>query len=333
MQTYDSILNQIQQGLVAPIYLLMGEEAYFIDQVEAALEAHLVEEASRAFDYTLVYGKEVKIPELLETAKRYPMMAQKQLLVVREAQYMEKSVEPLAVYAQKPQPQTVLVICWKHKSLDKRSKLYKAIQKNGVVLDAKPLYENQIPGWISATAKRMQLQLQPEAIQLLAASIGADLQTLENGLEKLRLMFSPQEAIGVKAIETHIGISKDYNNFELQRALGERNTALALTIANYLGNHPKKHPLVLTLSTLHRYFQKIISYHALPDRSQAAKVLGVNPYFLKEYQSAAQKYSMKQSAQVLEEIYTYDLKSKGVGAVNKSSKDLLQELTMRILSV
>lgn len=333
MQTYDTIIKTIQQRKFSPVYLLMGEEPFFIDGVEEALEAQLVDEGTKAFDYTLVYGKEAKIPEILEVAKRYPMLGEKQLLVVREAQYMDKNLDALAAYAQNPQPQTVLVICWKHKSLDKRSKLYKAIHKNGVVLEAKPLYDNQVPGWIASAAKHHGLDVSPEAIQLLTSSVGADLQTLENALKKLQLVLGSGTRIGVEAIEAHVGISKDYNNFELQKAVGERNAALVMQIANHMGDHSKKHPLVLTLSTLHRYFMKIISYHALPNKGQAAKVLGVNPYFIREYELAARNFSMKQSAQVLEEIYVYDLKSKGLGAVNKDSKALLQELLLKILSV
>ncbi|MGC6479743.1 MAG: DNA polymerase III subunit delta [Flavobacteriaceae bacterium] len=330
MQTYETIINQIQKGQFSPIYLLMGEEPYFIDQVEAALEAQLADEASKAFDYTLVYGKEAKIPELLEVAKRYPMLSEKQLLVVREAQYMDKNLEPLATYAQQPQPQTVLVICWKHKSLDKRSKLYKAIQKTGVVLEAKPIYDNQVPNWIQQAAKGLHLKLTPEAVQLLAASIGADLQAIENALKKIRLVMGAEATVDLSAVESHVGISKSYNNFELQKAIGERNIPQALKIAAHMGDHPKKHPLVLTLSTLHRYFLKIISYQALTNKQQAAQALGINPYFVREYQLAAQHYSMKQCAQALAEIYDYDLRSKGLGAVNKTPKAHLQELLMKI---
>ena len=333
MKETQNILSSIAKGIFSPVYLLTGTEPYLIDHVAEALMASVVDAAARDFDLSILYGKETSIAHIIESAKRFPMVGERQLIVVREAQYLSKSIDELTPYALHPQPQTVLVICYKHHKIDKRKKVVKTIKEKGVLMETKPLYDNQISSWIVDRAKAHNFQCPPQAAALLTASLGNDLGKLNNALEKLSYSLPQQTTITSDHIERYIGFSKAFNNFELQHALGQRNLSLSLRIIQYMAENPSQNPFVLTLSVVFNFFQKLFIYHGLSNRTDAARVLGVNPYFVKDYQAATGVYSMKQTADVLIVLKKIDLKSKGVGANNLPLEQLLKEMILSIVSV
>ena len=311
----------------------MGAESFLIDQVADKLLQTLVDESARDFDLSIFYGKDTSIDHIIETAKRYPMVGARQLILVREAQYLDRSIDQLLAYAQSPQSQTVLVLCYKHKKLDKRKKVVKAIMEKGVVLETKPLYDNQVSSWILQRATHFGFKCQPHASALLTSFLGNDLGKLNNAFEKLSYSLPAHTEISPDHIERYIGYSKAYNNFELQNALGQRNLSMALRIVQYMAENPTQNPFQLTLTVMFNFFQKLFIFHGLPNPADAAKVLGVNPYFIGDYKAAAKVYSMKQTAAVMTILRDFDLKSKGVGANNAPLDALLKEMILSIVSV
>ncbi len=326
MQDYQKLISQLQKRQFSPFYLLAGEESYFIDQFVETLTSVLVDEQAAAFDHTILYGKETSVSQIIEAAKRFPMMAERQLVVVKEAQYIDKQLDDLAHYVEQPTPTTTLVFCWKNKSFDKRKKLYKAAVNKAVVFNSKPLYDNQVGPWIETQSRVLGISLTPEAIRLLQDFIGADLHRIKKALEKLKFIIGSGQTIDPATIEYHIGISKEYNNFELQKAIGKRNFSKTIQIAAYLAQNQKHYPLVLTISSLFNYFLRLMQYHALDNKKEAPKLLGVSPYFIHEYQEAAHHYSMKKCSAVLDAIYQADLKSKGLIGNASSAEAILKKL-------
>ena len=330
MEDVKRIVGDIRSGNFKPIYFLMGEEAYYIDQIAGFLEDHVLEPHERDFNQMVLYGRDVSVDDIISQAKRYPMMAERQVVIVKEAQDLSRTIEQLAAYVENPQPTTVLVVCYKYKTLDKRKKLYKALNKAGELFESKKLYENQVPDWIRRVLKGRGYTIEPKAAQMLVEFIGTDLSKINNELEKLQLIVPQGTAISPEIIEESIGISKDFNNFELQKAIGQRDIKKAYNIAYHFAQNPKNHPLVMTVALLYSFFNKLLKYHALPDPGAAPKVLGVNPYFIKDYQVAARNYPMKRVSAIIKGIRKVDLKSKGVGAQNMSQGDLLKELLITI---
>ena len=334
MQAFYTLLSKIEKEQFSPIYLLSGTESFYIDTVLAALTSKLVEEASRDFDYTLFFGKEAQATEIVESAKRYPMIAKYNLVVVKEAQQLPSSAfDELASYAVHPTPQSIVVLCHMHSAFDKRKKLYKAIEKAGEVLTVKPLYDNQIPQWINQYAHSIQLQLTPTAVELLATYVGANLARLASELKKLKLAAQVDETLDVDAIEKHIGISKVFNSFELQKAIGLGNFSLAFQIVQYLNRNAKANPLVLVLSSLHSYFQKLLLLKGVSNPKNAAANLGVSPYFLKEYETAANRFSMRQLTVALSCVFEADLKSKGITSAQSGSEEILETLLLKLFTL
>ena len=333
MKETQQILSSIAKKNFAPVYLLMGTEPYFIDEITDALYTAVVDESARDFDLTVVYGKETSVDQIVEAAKRFPMLGELQLIVVKEAQYLDRTLDQLANYCAAPQPQTVLVLCYKHKKVDKRKKVLKNIVANGIVLETKPLYDNQIGPWIEKRGQKYGFQFHPQAVAMLVSFLGNNLGKVDKELEKLTLSLPAGSTIHPEQIEEYIGYSKDFNSFELQNALGQRNLELSFRIVKYMGGNPSQFPMVLTLTVLFNFFQKIFMYHGLQSPADAPKVLGVSPFFLKDYQLAAKKYNMRQTAQVLSLLKTYDLKSKGVGANNLPMEELMKEMILKIVSV
>lgn len=282
MSQPNSILKDIKNKKFAPIYFLSGEEPFFIDQVSKAIESDVLTEDEKGFNQTILYGNDVEMADVLALAKQFPMGAERQVVIVKEAQHLFRSIDQLESYAENPQPSTVLVFNYKGKSLDKRKKLYKTLQKNSVVLETKRIYDNQIPDWIETTAKEMGMNLEAKSKFMMAESLGSDLGRIYNELQKLKILAETGN-ITPEIIQKNIGISKDYNNFELRNAIETRNAVKAFKIANYFSQNPKDNPLVVTLSILYQTFSNIIVYHTLSDKSQSnvAKELGLHPFFVK----------------------------------------------------
>ncbi len=325
-----SIISGIKSGDVKPIYFLMGEEAYYIDGIAKYIEDTILSEEEKGFNQMVLYGRDVSVEDIISSAKRYPMMAERQVVIVKEAQDLSRTIENLVPYAENPQPTTVLVVCYKYKTLDKRKKLAKVIGKTGVLFEGKKLYENQVPDWIRRVLAGRGYTITPKASQMLVEFLGNDLGKVNNELEKLQLIIEPGEQITPQLVEENIGISKDFNNFELQNAIGEKDIKKAFRIIQHFAQNPKNHPLVMTMALLYNFFSKLLKYHALANKADAPKVLGVNPYFIKDYQLAARNYPMKKVSAIIASIRKIDMKSKGVGAANLSQGDLLKELLVKI---
>lgn len=332
MEEVKHIVNQIKSGDIKPIYLLTGEEPYFIDFLSDYIEKNLLTEDEKAFNQMVLYGRDVTIDDIVSHAKRYPMMAERQVIIVKEAQELSRTIDNLETYCKNPQPTTVLVICYKYKKIDKRKTFYKTIKAKGVILDEKKLYENKVAPWISKALASKGYQISPKAAQMLVEFLGNDLGKISNELDKLTQILKPEQQITPELIEKNIGISKDFNNFELQNALGSKDINKAFRIINYFAQNPKDNPLVMTVALLYSFFSKVLKYHALPNKNTAAKELGLNPYFVKDYQLAAKNYPMRKVSGILAALRQTDMKSKGVGAANVSDGDLLKELLVEIFN-
>ncbi|MEM9648982.1 MAG: DNA polymerase III subunit delta [Bacteroidota bacterium] len=333
MEQVKEIVTNIKQGNPSPIYFLMGEEPYYIDKISQYVAENVLTEDEKGFNQMVLYGKDTSVDDIVGNAKRFPMMAQHQVVIVKEAQHLSRTIENLTSYAEQPQPTTILVICYKYKKLDKRKKLYKTIQKNGVLFESKKLYENQVSEWIRRTLSGKKYKITPKASQMLVEFLGTDLSKISNELDKLSLVVPKGEEITPELIEQHIGISKDYNNFELKKAIGERNVGKATRIVDYFAQNPKDNPFVVTVTLLNTFFTQLLQYHGLKDHSpgNVAKVLGVSPYFVNEYTVAAKNYPMKKVSHIISSLRTLDLKGKGVGANNMAQRELLKELLTEIV--
>ena len=327
------IVNDIRKGILRPIYFLYGEEPYYIDKISDYIASKVLTEEEKGFNQMVLYGKDVSIEDIVGNAKRYPMMAEKQVVIVKEAQHLSRTIENLASYVKNPQMTTVLVICYKYKKLDKRKPLYKAVKKDGVVFESQVLKDYKIPAWIQKTGKNVGFSIPQKSAMLLAEHLGTDLGRIVNELNKLTLMLPQGIEITPSHIEEHIGISKDYNNFELKKAIGERNVLKATKIVSYFAQNPKDHPFVLTVTLLNMFFTQLLQYHGLKDHSpkSVATTLRINPYFVDEIQTAARNFPMKKVSQIISHLREMDLKGKGVGATNINQADLLKELLVKIL--
>ena len=334
MDDVKKLVTDIKNKNLAPIYLLMGEEAYYIDKISDYIEANVLAEEEKGFNQMVLYGRDVTIEDIVGNAKRFPMMADKQVVIVKEAQDLSRTIEKLADYAKNPQPSTVLVICYKYKSIDKRKAVYKTIKKVGVVFESKKFYDNQIPDWIRRTLSTKGYKIAPKASQMLVEFLGTDLSKINNELEKLQIVLPQGTEISPLHIEVNIGISKDYNNFELRKAIGSRDDAKAFKIINYFGDNPKDNPMIVTVSLLFSFFSQLLQLHGMSDKSprNVASALRVNPYFVNEYLDAARHFPMRKVSGIIAVIREFDLKSKGVNANAVPQKDLLKELLVRILS-
>ncbi|MFV8224640.1 DNA polymerase III subunit delta [Christiangramia aquimixticola] len=334
MDEAKQIVSDIQKGNIKPIYFLMGEEPYYIDRIADFISDNLLTEEEKGFNQMTIYGRDTSIEDIVSNAKRFPMMAERQVVIVKEAQDLSRTIENLASYAENPQPTTVLVVCYKYKKIDKRKKLHKTISKTGVVFENKRLYENQVGSWIMKTLKSRDYDISPKAAQMLVEFLGIDLGKIDNELQKLQLICKEGTTITPELIEENIGISKDFNNFELTKAIGAGDTVKAHRIINYFAQNPKDNPLIVTISLLFGYFSKILQYHGLQDKSKAAvaKQLKVNPFFVSDYASAARNYPMKKVSNAISLLHETDVKSKGVGATNIPQGDLLKELLVKIMN-
>jgi DNA polymerase-3 subunit delta len=338
--TADDILKDLKNRKYKPLYLLHGDEPYFIDQVSNFAEHQLLPEAEKGFNQTVLYGKDTDIMTVLNAAKRYPMMADYQVVLVKEAQDMKwgrddddkKSINPLLNYLENPLPSTILVFCYKYGKFDKRKKTYKAIEKNGVIFESAPLYDSKIPGWIETFVTGKGYQINPQASAMLAEYLGNDLSKIANEMEKLMLNVPAGQLITMQHVQDNIGISKEYNVFELQSALSRKDPFKVNQIINYFEANPKANPIVLVLGNLNNFFSKVLLYHYAKDRSpqSLARELGVSPYFIKDYELAARNYNYAKSMQVISLLREYDLKSKGVDS-NASNGELMKELMFKIL--
>ncbi len=331
--TAEKILSELKAGSYHPVYFLMGEESYYIDLITNYISEHVLDEGEKSFNQTVLYGKDTDTAGIINTAKRYPMMAERQVVIVKEAQNL-KDIDDLVYYVKQPLKSTLLVINYKYKKLDKRKVLYNELKEHAVVFESNRLYDDKIPGWISAYLSTRNINIESKASRLLTEFLGNDLSKIVNELEKLIItMEGPGNTITSALIERNIGISKDYNNFELQKALIQKDALKAFRIVDYFDKNQKNNPYVVTIAILFAFFSKVLNLHFLKDRSKGnvALALRVSPYFVSDYQAAARRYDPRKTVEVIALLREYDLKSKGVGNVSTPPGDLLRELIYKIL--
>ena len=334
MDEVVKIVNDIKQGNIKPLYFFMGEEPYYIDRLTEYIENNVLSEEEKGFNQMVLYGKDVSIEDVVSNAKRYPMMADRQVVIVKEAQELSRNIEKLESYADNPQPSTVLVFAYKYKTLDKRKKITKLLEKNGLVFESKKLYENQVADWIKRVLSGKNYTIEPKAAAMLVEFLGNDLSKINNELEKLMIILPAGNTITPRLIEDNIGISKDYNVFELRKAIGERDELKAYRIADYFSQNPKDNPLVMTTGLVFGFFSQLLQYHGLKDKnpSNVAKLLRINPYFVKDYDIALRNYPMRKVSSIVATLRDIDVKSKGVGANSIPQSDLLKEMLVKIFN-
>lgn len=331
--TYEQIIPDLENKIYHPVYFLTGEEPYYIDKITDYIEKNVLTESEKTFNQTILYGRDTDIGTVINTAKRYPMMSNHQVVILKEAQSI-KQIDTLLHYISNPLKSTILVINYKYKNIDKRTKFYKALKQDTVFFESKKLYDNKIPDWIRQYLGKKNIEIDPGIGMILTDFLGNDLSKIVNELEKLIIVLPKgKNRITAEIVERNIGISKDFNNFELHKALGKKEVVKANRIINYFGKNPKDNPITLTLSSLYFYFSKVLTYHFVKDKSQSnlASKLKVAPYFVQEYKVAASNYSPAKLSSIISLLRKYDLKSKGIGNISMSEGDMLKELIYMIL--
>jgi len=331
--TYEQIISDLKNRIFKPVYFLAGEEPYYIDLITEYIQEKVLPEAEKAFNQIILYGDDTNIAAIIDTARRFPMMASHQVLIIKEAQTLKK-LDDLIIYLEKPLLSTILVFSYKYKTIDKRTKLFKILESHGVYFESARIRDYLIPAWIERYLMIKGIKTEPSASAMLTEYLGTDLHKIVNELEKLIITLpAGKPVITTTLIEKNIGISKDYNNFELQKAIGEKNVLKANMIVHYFADNPKDNPITLSIASLFGFFSKLLTFHYLTDKTKnnVASVLKVNPFFVKEYENSASKYNVSKTVQIISLLRTYDLKSKGYGDPGTDPGDLFKELVFRIL--
>ncbi len=331
----NKIKASIKKKEFQPIYFFYGDEPLFIDELCELLEKTVVAEEHKGFDQSIFYGKDTDVDQLVSAAKRFPMISEKQFILVKEAQALGTKISGLASYFEQPSPSTVLVLAYKKKKIDKRKKIFKAVLENATVFESKRLYENQIPAWISNYLKSNGLGLGPEVSPLLVDFLGTDLGAIRKQLDKLVLNLEKGQMVTAATIEEFIGINREYNLFELQKALALGNRVKCYRIIHYFEKNPKAAPLPLMIGSLFNFFQKLYTYHHFPRKSDAElqKIMGLHSaFFVKEYRAAARIFTPKRCSTILGYLLQYDLRSKGVNDNSSPPAELMRELLFHIFN-
>lgn len=332
---FEDLIQQIRHKQFAPVYFLEGDEAFFIDEIFDALEEEVVAPAERDFNQTILYGKDTDILTIIAEARRFPMMAERVLVLVREAQHLKKGeLEKLEAYVEQPNSQTVLAFAYKGKKLDKRLKLAKLIKSKGVLFESKSPYDNQIPHWIENQAKSMGLRMDGMAVRLMAEYLGTDLGRIHSELRKLKMVVADGQIVDSDLVAEQVGIHKDYNVFELTKALSHGDRRKVVQIAQYAVANPKEMVPVMVLAMLTSYFERIIRLQTMSSSANnLASVLGVHPMFVSEYEKAAQRYPLKQSVKAMELLYRADQKVKGIGTGTTDTQEWMRELFLQLIHI
>jgi DNA polymerase-3 subunit delta len=330
--THSEIIASVKNRIFSPIYYLQGEETYYIDLICKTIEDTVLSEIEKDFNQTTLYGRDTDIQTIISYAKRFPMMASHQLIIIKEAQDLKK-IDELLSYIENPQPSTILVFCHKYGKLDGRKKVSEKLKKNYVLFESKKLYDNQIAGWIVSHITELGFGIGQKASMILAEYIGNDLSRITNEVQKLLIGAKNGHKISEQDVQDRIGISKDFNVFELQRALGLRDIFKANQIIQYFASDPKNHPLVMIIPILYNYFINLGVIQSLKDKSSrsVASELGINPFFANDFIAAAGRYTNVKIIKIIGYLREYDAKSKGINNQNASNEDLMKELIFKIL--
>ena len=330
MQDYNKILLNIKKENYSPFYLLSGKENYFIDSISSIIVNKIVQESSKEFDFTKFYGQDTSASEIIESARRFPMLSKYNLIIVNEAQNMRISeYDYLAKYVSQPSEHSIIIFCYKNKEFDKRKKLYKNVKIYGEFGNFRKINDNQLLNWIRVRANNIRLEISPIATELLVSNIGNNLSRLDSELKKLKIIVSDGGTVNQEHIEKYIGISKDFNTFELQSAIGLGYFSKAFQIVKFLSSNLKDNSIGPILGSLHSYFQKLILLKTVGNHINR---VGIHPYFINEYKRVSERFSLKQISQALEYIMKADLKSKGIGGYKKN-ETVLEELVLKLFSI
>jgi DNA polymerase-3 subunit delta len=353
LSDFNSILADLKKKKYHPVYFLMGEEPYFIDKISDILEKEVLDESEREFNLSVLYGQDVNLQAVISEAKGFPMMGDRKVVIIKEAQNIKGLIEkgdaeeegsgkkekekdkkhPLLAYLEHPQPSTILVFCCKYKTVDKRTSFAKGLVKHAILFHSEKIRDYKIQEWIAGYMKEKSYNIGPKALMMLAEYLGTDLSKIVGEVEKLMISLKPGGEITPELIQANIGISKEYNSFELNDAFGKKDVLKANRIINYFGSNEKDHPMVLTMASLYNYFQKLLIIQFLPDKSKeaASRAIGVHPFIVTDYLNAARGYSVGKLKQIFAQLHEYDLKRKGVDSGSASQGELLKELTFKIL--
>lgn len=333
--TAREILQDLKNKIFHPVYFFYGEEPFYIDELTSFIEDNALNEADRDFNQQILYGRDVSAQDVVDISRRFPMMSNYQVVIVKEAQEIDKW-DALEAYFKKPSATTILVINHKYKKLDKRKSLYKALNKNkqAVLFESAKLYDDKLPGWITQRVQELNFLIKPQSALLIADHIGNDLSRINNELSKLMINLKPGETITNDHIEEHIGISKEFNVFELNKALSNKDIYRALRIVQYFESNPKSNPLFVIIPVIYSFFVKVLLYHQF--QKEEPKVLsaklGINAFFLREYQAAARNYSISDIKKIMSDIHDLDLKTKGLNTSNSLSYGPLKEFIMNYVA-
>lgn len=333
----DQVLEQLRNGVYHPIYFLQGDEAFFIDAIAGFIEENVLNEAEKGFNQIIMYGKDSSIDEILTNARRFPMMSTRQVLIIKEAQEIQnfgrQDVQKLFQnYVENPQPATVLVLCYKYKTLDGRKKLTRALMDQAVFVDCQRIYDNKIPAWISNYVKSKNASVDQVTAQLLSDYIGNNLERISGEIDKILLNLEPPARIDTDAVQKYVGISKDYNVFELQKALVVKDAVKAQKIVKYFASNPRLNPVIPIIAVLFSFFSKVLLVQSADSNSEQAlaKILKVRPFMVREYVLAARKYSLSQVINNIGYLRTADLQVKGVGSQQSTHGEILKELIFKL---
>ena len=330
----ERLKSHLANEKLASCYIVYGDESYFIDELGSWFEQTIVEEDFRDFNQTILYGSDLGMSQVIERARQLPMMYPRTLVLVRQAQALSRQLTELESYLEHPNNQCVLVFLMHSTSIDRRKKVIKEIERQEGLIECKKLYENEVPQWFDNELQKMSLAFEPKAKQLFLAAVGNDPKRIKSELQKIKLAQSDIKQVEIEHIERYVGVHRTFNVFELQKALSLGSMNKASDILAYFAENAKDHPIQMTLPVLFSFFSKVFKFHALKNKSEASKVLGVSPYFIKDYQNAARIYSMKRLTVLLSDLRRIDLKSKGVGQLASAhvSTELYQALSLALIA-
>lgn len=332
--SFDAIRRDIMNRRFKPVYLFMGDESYFIDELTDLLSTKVLTETEKDFNMLTFYGVDADVNLIIASARRFPMMAEYQLIIVKEAQNLDK-FELLDLYAKNPMPSTILVINYKHGTVDKRKAVVKSIQKIGEVFESKKLYDNQIPAFIQSWLREKEISIDDKSAQMLTDYVGNDISKLIPQLQKLEVSLpEKQRRISAEMIEKNVGISKDYNNFELQKAIISKNIVMANRIVDYFDKNPKDNPMIATVAVLFNYFSNLLECFWLPQKDEHSIMNALqmkSSFFVRDYLTGLRNYNAQKVMQIIADLRTFDARSKGIDNVSVSQGNLLKELVYRIM--
>ena len=333
MNEYNKIIAKINNDEFFPIYILVGDENYFADNIIKLLTSKIVNNDSKDFDYFKFYGNEISEDQVIDAAKRFPLVGEYNFVVLKDAKSISKNFDKLTSYVESPNLKTILVLSFINQSLDKRKRIYSLSKKNGLAFESKKIYDNQIFNWINEVSLNKRIKLHPTSIQIIIDFVGNNLSQIENELDKLKINSEKDDVIRPDEVESIIGFSKEYNFFELTKHIGKKNFSKTIEIIEYMSTNSNKYPLTLLISSVFYFFNKLFLYHSVENKREASKIMGVNPYFIEEYKLASPNYSMKDISKIFNYLLEADKRSKGIDFDNTNYHAISSELIYKIFKV